>query len=63
MKVAYAVLLGEKIPFHALVPVFPITKETLENYQGWLGPVAEDFTKPWKSDSPKWRGSLKILQN
>lgn len=62
MKAAYSVLKGEKPPFHALVPVFPITSETLTKYTGWSGPVADDFIKPWESDSPEWHCSLKILQ-
>ncbi|MDP3481468.1 MAG: sugar ABC transporter substrate-binding protein [Desulfoprunum sp.] len=63
MKAGYAVLLGKKPPYHALVPVFPITIETLKMYRGWSGPVAENFIKPWESVSPEWRGSLKVLQN
>ncbi|SHO53242.1 sugar ABC transporter substrate-binding protein [Desulfopila aestuarii] len=61
MRAAYSVLRGEKPPYHALVPVFPITTETLERYHGWAGPVAEDFIKPWKSSSPEWQGSLKVV--
>ena len=63
IKAGYAVLCGEKPPFHALVPVFPITVETLTMYQGWSGPVAENFIKPWRSVSPEWQGSLRILKN
>jgi ribose transport system substrate-binding protein len=62
MKTAYAVLQGEKPPYHALVPVFPVTVETLEMYRGWSGPVAGNFIKPWESSSPEWDGSLKVLQ-
>ncbi len=63
IKAGYSFLQGEKPPYHALVPVFPITAETLEMFRGWSGPVAEDFIKPWESASPEWRGSLKVLQN
>lgn len=62
MKAAYAVIKGEKPPFYAVVPVFPITSETLSRYSGWSGPVADDFIKPWKSTSPEWHGSLKVIQ-
>jgi ribose transport system substrate-binding protein len=62
MKAAYSILKGEKPPYHALVPVFPITLETLTHYTGWSGPVADDFIKPWESASPMWHASLKILQ-
>lgn len=62
MKAAYGVIKGEKPPFYALVPVFPITAETLSRYSGWSGPVADDFIKPWKSVSPEWHGSLKVVR-
>lgn len=62
IKAAYALLTGEKPPYHALLPVFPTTAETLEKYSGWAGPVADDFVKPWKSQHPEWQGSLKIVQ-
>lgn len=63
MKAGHGILEGKKTPFHALVPVFPVTAETLRLYRGWSGPVAEDFIKPWESVSPEWNSSLKILQN
>ncbi len=59
MKAAYAVLVGSEFSKHALVAVFPITKETLKHYPGWGGPVPADFPKPWPSKSPIWRGELK----
>ena len=61
MRAGYAVLQNQNPPFHALVPVFPITRETVENYSGWSGPVADPFTKPWESLDPEWRGELKVL--
>lgn len=61
-RAAYALLNGEKIPYHALVPVFPITKETLKQYPGWLGPIPPAFTKPWKSRVPQWRGDMRIVK-
>jgi ribose transport system substrate-binding protein len=61
MKAAYALLTGNKPPYHALVPVFPVTLETLESYPGWQGPVPSEFTKPWKSTNPQWQGGLKII--
>lgn len=63
IKAGYAILCGEKPPFHALVPVFPITVETLAMYKGWSGPVAADFIKPWVSATPEWKGSLRVLKN
>lgn len=62
MKAAYAILMGEKPPFHALIPVFPITRQTLGRYPGWLGPIPPAFTKPWKSRTPQWAGALKIAK-
>ena len=61
MKAAYALLTGHQPPYHALVPVFPVTLETLESYPGWQGPVPARFNKPWKSKTPEWQGDLKII--
>jgi ribose transport system substrate-binding protein len=54
MKTAYAVVQGRSVPKQVLVPVFPITVETLERYPGWLGPIPPAFRKPWKSMQPVW---------
>lgn len=63
MKAAYALLTGGTPPYHALLPVFPITRETLHLYPGWLGPVPAEFEKPWKSKSPQWQRSLTIVKS
>lgn len=63
IQAGYAILNGKDTPFHALVPVFPVTAETMHLYQGWSGPVARDFIKPWESVYPKWSGSLIIHQD
>lgn len=62
LKTAYAFLTGGNPPYHALVPVFPVTKETLKIYPGWNGPIPSVFTKPWKSDSPLWSGEIRIVK-
>ncbi len=62
LKAAYALLSGGKPPYHALVPVFPVTLETLENYPGWAGPLPAEFKKPWPSTRPQWQGSLNIVK-
>lgn len=62
MKISYELLTGGRPPYHALVPVFPVTKETLKIYPGWYGPIPSSFTKPWKSNSPQWNGSLRIVK-
>lgn len=56
MKAGYAVATGQQIARHILVPVFPITKETLERYPGWLGPIPAAFDKPWAANQPVWEG-------
>lgn len=61
MKAAWTILEGGQPPRHALTPVFPITRETLAIYPGWLGPVPPSFTKPWSSREPRWDGSLKVV--
>jgi ribose transport system substrate-binding protein len=62
MKAAYALLTGGTPPYHALLPVFPITRETLHLYPGWMGPIPAGFRKPWKSKVPQWQGSLNIVK-
>lgn len=56
MKAAYAVLRRQPVARQILVPVFPITLETLERYPGWLGPMPAPFKKPWAARQPMWRG-------
>ncbi len=62
LKTAYALLNKEKTPYHALVPVFPITRETLKRYPGWMGPIPAAFAKPWKSSVQQWRGAMRIVK-
>lgn len=62
MRAGYAILLGQKPPRHALVPVFPITSETLSSYPGWMGPVPASFAKPWPSKTPQWRNDLRVVK-
>ncbi len=62
MKCAYAVLLGEKTPYHAVIPVFPVNCDTLHLYPGWNGPVPQAFEKPWKSLYPRWNGQMRIIK-
>ena len=62
MKAAYALLTGDKPPYYALAPVFPITRETLDLYPGWHGPIPPAFKKPWKSHQPEWSGAMRIVK-
>ena len=62
MQAAYDILLGKKVPYHALVPVFPITLETLSQYPGWEGPIPDKLSKSWKSLGKEWSGNLNIIK-
>ncbi|MCV6639025.1 sugar ABC transporter substrate-binding protein [Candidatus Albibeggiatoa sp. nov. NOAA] len=62
LKLTYALLIGEDIPAHSEVPVFPITQETLDIYPGWMGPVPDKFTKPWASNDTEWRGEMSVIE-
>lgn len=62
MKAAYAILTGDKPPYHSLVPVFPVTRETLKLYPGWNGPLPGNFIKPWKSRNPDWTGQMRTVR-
>jgi len=59
LRVTYEKLTGKNIAKNILLPVFPITKETKEMYQGWLAPIPKRFKKPWKSVTPYWDNKLK----
>lgn len=60
LRTAYDKLNGKSVARHILLPVFPITKETIAKYPGWLGPIPAKFNKPWRSLQPQWNGELKI---
>ncbi len=62
IKSAYEYLTKGKTVYHALVPVFPITKETLKLYPGWEGPIPNSFNKPWITINKKWKGEIKIVK-
>jgi len=58
MRAGYSVATGLAVENHILVPVFPITKETLHLYPGWLGPLPLSFRKPWAANEPIWKGRV-----
>jgi ribose transport system substrate-binding protein len=60
LRVAYDKLEGKKVGKEILIPVFPITKNTLKLYPGWLGPIPQKFKKPWSSETPTWNNGLKV---
>lgn len=62
MKAAYAIANRETAPKQVLVPVFPITAETIGKYPGWLGPVPEAFSKPWPARQPVWEGRVQSIR-
>lgn len=62
LRAAYAVARKQGVPRQILVPVFPITKETLARYPGWLGPIPASFEKPWPSRYPIWQNRPQGLQ-
>lgn len=59
LRSLYDVLGGKKVGKQILIPVFPITAETISRYPGWLGPIPAKFKKPWESISPYWLNELK----
>lgn len=62
MKAAYAILRDKRPPYYALVPVFPVTAETLAAYPGWAGPAPKPFAKPWPSEERTWSGELRVVK-
>jgi ribose transport system substrate-binding protein len=62
LKAAYAIATGKPTHKQALVPVFPITQETLARYPGWAGPIPAGFTKPWRARNPVWEGTVKAVK-
>lgn len=60
MRLGLAKLSGKEIPKKLFVPTFPITKETLHLYQGWLGKMPSEFDKKWgKGGSKRWKPEFK----
>jgi len=59
MKLGWRVLQGDKVPPLVLLPVFPITKETHQQFRGWNQPPPEPFVKPWPSTQPTWQWVLR----
>ncbi|MFP5504508.1 MAG: sugar ABC transporter substrate-binding protein [Candidatus Sericytochromatia bacterium] len=52
MRWTYRLLRGEKVPRQVLVTVFPITRESVGAYPGWLGPIPETIRAPWPPHQP-----------
>jgi len=62
LKAAYAIATGQPASRLALVPVFPVTRDTLSRYPGWGGPIPKGFTKPWAAHNPVWEGTVKAVK-
>jgi ribose transport system substrate-binding protein len=62
MKAAYDVARKQPVARQILVPVFPITTETLSRYPGWLGPIPAPFKKPWIARQPMWPGETAVIR-
>jgi len=54
LRATVALLTGESGPTEQLIPTFPVTRETLARYPGWMGPLPKSFRKPWPSATPMW---------
>jgi ribose transport system substrate-binding protein len=62
MKAAYAIARKQPVAHQILVPVFPVTFETLAGYPGWLGPIPAPFKKPWVARQPMWPGETTLIK-
>lgn len=58
LRTLVRVLRGEDVPRLQLVPTFPITKETLDRYPGWDGPLPAAFPLPWPGRTDTWAPTL-----
>lgn len=55
LQTTYRLLQQEPVAHHILIPVFPVTLETLDRYPGWHSPLLPaSFNKPWPTLSPLW---------
>lgn len=52
MRWTYRLLSGEKVPRQVLVAVFPITRDNVAAYPGWMGPIPATIREPWPPHQP-----------
>lgn len=52
LRWTHALLQGRKVPRQVLVTVYPITKESLGAYPGWMGPIPAVIRRPWPPHLP-----------
>jgi hypothetical protein len=55
-QVAWDYLAGNKYPKKVLVPVFPISVETMKYYSGWKGKLPGKVILPW--NKKRWSGKV-----
>lgn len=60
MSEAYAVLQGKKSDKMIVIPTFPITKDSLSSYNGWLAKPPMSYKKTWFSTTPIWVYEMKV---
>ncbi len=58
MKVIYRLMSGKSVTKTILVPVFPVLKEVISHYNGWLSGKSAAYKKPWKSYTKIWKGEV-----
>ncbi|MFT6630236.1 MAG: ribose transport system substrate-binding protein [Bacteriovoracaceae bacterium] len=64
LNTAYSFLKGNKVAKKILIPTFPITKETIKKYPGWMGKVPGTFLKPWiKNRKSFWNNKYKRIND
>ena len=61
MRAAYSILMGKKVSKKILIPVFPVTFDTIDMFKGWSHPKPEAFKKFWPSLVPVWTGKAKNI--
>jgi len=61
MRQGWKVLQGQRADAHVLIPTFPITAETVDQYGGWDGSLPAAFVKPWPSSTPSWEPRLEVV--
>jgi len=60
IRKGYEYLMGKEIAKEILIPTFPVTKDSLEYYKGWLGAPPLEYKKGWFSYDPIWYYKLKV---
>jgi len=61
MKAAYDLLRRKPVSPHILLPVYPVTRETVSNWKGWSAPAPGAFDKPWPSKNRRWSPEVRLI--